>query len=84
MRYEHAENDDSLNMMRGAGQLPPAVPPPGAQRFTIQRQKDDVDLFSGHAITETRITDSLWFTTGYSYTTLTNDLSGSRIFGTRV
>ena len=41
-----------------------------------------MDLFSGHAITETRITDSLWFTAGYSYTTMTNDLSGSRIFGT--
>ena len=82
MRYEHTENDDSLNMERGVGQLPPVVPPPGAQRFVTQRQKDDVDLFSGHAITETRLTDSLWFTTGYSYTTLTNDLSGSRIFGT--
>ena len=81
MRYEHTNNDDELNMIRGAGQLPPAVNPPGAQRFTIQRQKDDVDLFSGHAITETRITDSLWFTTGYSYTTMTNDLTGSRIFG---
>ncbi len=40
-----------------------------------------MDLFSGHGITETRITDSLWFTTGYSYTTLQNDLSGTRIFG---
>ena len=47
-----------------------------------QRQKDDVDLFSGHGITETRFSDSLWFTAGYSYTTLQNDLSGTRIFGT--
>jgi hypothetical protein len=82
MRYEHTENDDSLNMERGVGQLPPVVNPPGSQRFVTQRQKDDVDLFSGHAITETRLTDSLWFTTGYSYTSLTNDLTGSRIFGT--
>jgi hypothetical protein len=82
MRYEHASNDDTLNMERGAGQLPPVVPPPGQQRFVTQRQKDDIDLFSGHAITETRFDDSLWFTTGYSYTTLENDLSGSRIFGT--
>lgn len=81
MRYEHAENDYSLNMVRGAGQLPPLVPPPGQQRFFTQRQKDDVDLFSGHGITETRLTDSLWFTTGYSYTTFGNDLSGSRIVG---
>jgi hypothetical protein len=82
MRYEHNDNDYSLNMERGAGQLPPAVPPPGQQRKVTQQQNDGVDLFSGHAITTTRITDSLWFTAGYSYTTLQNDLSGSRIFGT--
>jgi hypothetical protein len=82
MRYEHNTNDYSLNMERGAGQLPPAVPPPGQQRFVTQQQNDDVNLFSGHGITETRFSDSLWFTAGYSYTTLTNDLSGSRIFGT--
>jgi hypothetical protein len=83
MRYEHNENDYSLNMERGAGQLPPAVPPPGAQRKVTQQQNDNVDLFSGHGITETRFSDSLWFTAGYSYTTFGNDLSGSRIFGTR-
>jgi hypothetical protein len=82
MRYEHNDNDYSLNMERGAGQLPPVVPPPGQQRKVTQTQNDDVELFSGHGITETRITDSLWFTAGYSYTTLQNDLSGSRIFGT--
>ena len=82
MRYEHNTDDYSLNMERGAGQLPPAVPPPGQQRKVTQKQNDDVDLFSGHGITETRLTDNLWFTSGYSYTTLTNDLSGSRIFGT--
>ncbi|HTL78139.1 MAG TPA: hypothetical protein VL136_01935 [Candidatus Babeliales bacterium] len=82
MRYEHNTNDYSLNMERGAGQLPPVVSPPGQQRKVTQTQNDDVDLFSGHGITETRITDNLWFTAGYSYTTITNDLSGSRIFGT--
>jgi hypothetical protein len=82
MRYEHNTNDYSLNMERGAGQLPPAVPPPGQQRKVTQTQNDDVDLFSGHGITVTRFSDSLWFTAGYSYTTLQNDLSGSRIFGT--
>lgn len=82
MRYEHNENDYSLNMERNAGQLPPVVAPPGQQRKVTQTQNDDVDLFSGHAITETRITQNLWFTAGYSYTTLQNDLSGTRIFGT--
>jgi hypothetical protein len=82
MRYEHNTNDYSLNTERNAGELPPVVPPPGQQRKVTQQQNDDVDLFSGHGITVTRITDELWFTAGYSYTTLTNDLSGSRIFGT--
>ena len=82
MRYEHISDNDSLNMERGAGQLPPVVRPPGAQRFVTQRLNDDIDLFSGHAITETRFTDSFWFTAGYSYTGLENDLSGSRIIGT--
>jgi hypothetical protein len=83
MRYEHNTDDYSLNTELGAGQLPPVVPPPGQQRKVTQQQNDDVDLFSGHGITETRITDNLWFTAGYSYTTITNDLSGSRIFGTQ-
>ena len=82
MRYEHNTDDYSLNMERGAGQLPPAVAPPGQQRKVTQQQNDDVDLFSGHGITVTRITDNFWFTAGYSYTTITNDLSGTRIFGT--
>jgi hypothetical protein len=79
MRYEHNEDNDSLNMERNAGSVGVV---PGGQRFVTQHQKDDVDLFSGHAITETRFSDSLWFTAGYSYTTLQNDLSGTRIFGT--
>ena len=79
MRYEHNTNDYSLNMERNAGQV--GVVPSGERKVT-QTQDDDVDLFSGHAITLTRFSDSLWFTTGYSYTTLTNDLSGTRIFGT--
>jgi len=82
MRYEHDENDYSLNMIRGAGQLPPLVAPPGQQRFVTQHQNDDIDLFSGHAIAVTRFDDSFWFTAGYSYTTLQNDLAGSRLPGT--
>ena len=81
MRYEHAKDDNSLNTWRGAGQVVPTIPPPGGQRFVTQHQRDDVDLFSGHLITETRFSDSLWFTAGYSYTTAQNDLSGTRIFG---
>jgi len=78
MRYEHSEDDNSLNTWRGAGDLSMVS---GAQRFATQHQRDNVDLFSGHAITETRFSESLWFTAGYSYTTAQNDLSGTRIFG---
>ena len=80
MRYEHNTDDYSLNMERSAGSVGVV---PGGQRKVTQTQNDDVDLFSGHGITETRITDNLWFTAGYSYTTITNDLSGTRIFGTQ-
>lgn len=82
MRYEHSNNYDTLELERGAGQLPPVVRPPGQQRFITQNDQNVGDLFSGHAITETHLSDSLWFTAGYSYTTLGSDLAGTRIFGT--
>src|SRR5215831_2161143 len=82
MRYEHSIIDDKLQLERGAGQLPPVVAPPGAQRFITQRDVNNGDLFSGHGITETRISDWLWFTAGYSYTTLGSDIGGTRVIGT--
>jgi hypothetical protein len=82
MRMEFNSNDDRLQLERNPGELPPVVPAPGAQRFITQNDKNNVDLFSGHAVTETRLSDSLWFTTAYSYTTLGSDLAGTRIYGT--
>jgi hypothetical protein len=81
MRYEHDDNDDKLQLERGAGQLPPAVAPPGAQRFITQADNTDTDMYSGHIFSETHIKDWLWFTTGYSYTTSNVDLTGSRVVG---
>ncbi len=81
MRYEHDENDDKLQLVRGAGQLPPRVNPPGAQRFVTQADSTDGDMFSGHIFSESRIKDWFWFTAGYSYTALNNDLTGSRVVG---
>jgi hypothetical protein len=81
MRYEHSEVDDRLQLERGAGQLPPFVPNPGAQRFITHRDVNETDAFNGHVTTETRLTDSLWFTTAYSYSTLDSDISGTRIIG---
>jgi hypothetical protein len=81
MRWEHSELDNKLQLERGAGQLPPAVPSPGAQRFITQSDQNDVDDFTGHILSETRLSDKIWFTSAYSYNTLSADLSGSRITG---
>ncbi len=81
MRAEWSNIDNRLQLERGAGQLPPFVAPPGAQRFITQRDKNDLDNFSGHILTETRFTDNFWFTSGYSYSALNSDISGSRITG---
>jgi hypothetical protein len=81
MRYEHSEVDDRLQLERGAGQLPPLVTAPGAQRFITQNDKNNLDAYNGHVTTETRFSDSLWFTTAYSYSTLDSDISGTRIIG---
>jgi hypothetical protein len=78
MRWEHITDTDDLKMERSANQFTGT----GRQRFVTQDLNDDINLFSGHAITETRFSDNFWFTAGYSYTTLENDLSGQRIFGT--
>ena len=81
MRWDHYSIDNNLQLERGAGQLPPAVPPPGAQRFITQNDQNDVDDFTGHVLSETRIKDNLWFTSAYSYTTSGADISGTRIVG---
>jgi hypothetical protein len=82
MRWEHAENDDKLQLERGAGQLPPVVPAPGAQRFITQHEDNTIDDFTGHILSETRFTDNFWFTGGYAYSALSSDLTGTRIIGT--
>ena len=80
MRYEHNEDDDSLNMERNAGQVRSST---SAVSVSLLNAKRMMWICSAATrITETRFSDSLWFTAGYSYTTLQNDLSGTRIFGT--
>ncbi|MEY2483338.1 MAG: hypothetical protein QOK24_1866 [Verrucomicrobiota bacterium] len=81
MRYEHSEVDDRLQLERNAGQLPPVVAAPGAQRFITDNGRNQLDAFNGHVTTETRFSDSLWFTSAYSYSTLDSDISGTRIIG---
>lgn len=45
-----------------------------------QREGQRTTEFSAHAFTETRFNDKILLTSGYSYTTLDTDLSGSRVF----
>lgn len=74
MRWEHAENDNKLQLERNPAQA--------NQRFITQHEDTVLDDFSGHILSETRFTDSFWFTGAYSYSTLSSDLTGTRIIGT--
>jgi hypothetical protein len=47
------------------------------------RERADHDLFNVHAFTETRFSEKVLFTLGYSWTTMDTDLGGSRIYGDR-
>jgi hypothetical protein len=70
MRYEHVSNNDSLNIAF-----------PSTPNYLTQNDQLKYDLFSGHFTSETRFSDKLWFTLGYSYTTMDSDIGGSRIYG---
>jgi hypothetical protein len=73
LRYEIDQEENSRNMRRS-----PLQP---ADRYLTQREDVDTDLFNVHAFQETRFSDEILFTTGYSFTTLDTDLGGSRIYG---
>lgn len=82
-RYEWSDQDNSRNMRRRP--LETGASPAGAgtsiDRFLTHREGVKTDMLNFHAFSETRVKESLLFTTGYSFTTLDTDLSGSRIFG---
>ncbi|HEX7862760.1 MAG TPA: hypothetical protein VF773_20670 [Verrucomicrobiae bacterium] len=73
LRYEHSDQDDSRNMRRRPGEA--------ADRYLTQREIVETDLFSARAFQETWFTETLLFTSGYSFTTLDTDIGGSRIYG---
>lgn len=74
VRYEIQDNNNSLNLRRRAGEA-------AGDRYVTQREGIDGDMFNAHAYTDTRLNDKLTFTSGYSFTSLDTDLSGSRIYG---
>ena len=59
---------------------PPGAPLP-LDRFLTQKDGVRADMFNVHASSETRFTDQILFTLGYSFTTMDTDVSGSRIYG---
>jgi hypothetical protein len=73
LRYEASSIDDSRNLRRDPGQA--------TDRYVTQRDGADTDLFNVHAFTETRFSEEILFTTGYSFTTLDTDISGYRLYG---
>jgi hypothetical protein len=73
LRYEHGKLDNVLKLTQSPGEA-------SRQRIT-DRQETTYDLFNVHAFTETWIKKNLLLSTGYSFSDLDNDFSGSRIYG---
>jgi len=73
-RFDTTRVKNSLNV-RWDADLP-------AETRTTQNEVVQTDLFGAHAHTVTPLSTNLAFTTGYSFTRLDTDLSGSRIEGT--
>lgn len=74
LRYEIGEINNSLNITQSPGE-------PAQQKVT---QSDDTayNLFSAHAYTETWVKDNkVMFSSGFSFSDLDNDFTGSRIYG---
>ena len=78
--YEIGAQDNSLNISRRPGEVSSTVAL-SPSRDVTQHDIVNSDLFNAHASTETHLSEKTTFTTGYSFTTLDSDLSGSRIYG---
>jgi hypothetical protein len=73
LRYENSDQDNRRYERRR-----PFEP---QDRSITHREGVETDLFNVHAYSYTPITETILFTTGYSYTTLDTDIFGSRIYG---
>ncbi|HOX55557.1 MAG TPA: hypothetical protein P5205_05855 [Candidatus Paceibacterota bacterium] len=73
LRYETARLDNALKLNQFPGE-------PVERKITDQ-QNTSYDLFSAHTFSETWIKKNLLFSTGFLYSDLDNDFSGSRIYG---
>lgn len=75
LRYETGKLDDArmLRLWPGEGAA--------SDRYISHREGASFDLFNVHAFTETWIKEKVFFSTGFSFSDLDNDFSGSRIYG---
>jgi hypothetical protein len=74
VRYETGKMDDALQTEQFPGQ-------PTDQKIT-DRQGTTYDAFDTHAYTETWIKKNILLSSGFAYSDLDNDFSGSRTYGT--
>jgi hypothetical protein len=79
--YEHLDNDNTRNIHRRPGEIAGATAQQRADRYVTERQKLEEDLFSAHAVSETRFSDKVKLTVGGLFATLDTDIGGSRIYG---
>jgi hypothetical protein len=73
LRYETWENDDARKMRQW--------PNEPDDRHITQREETQSDLLNVRAFTETRFSEKAFFSTGFSFTKLDSDITGSRIYG---
>lgn len=73
LRYETTDLDNSRKMT--------FWPDESTERRVTDREDASYDLFNVHAFSETWIKKNLFFSTGFSFTDLDNDFTGSRVYG---
>jgi len=74
LSYEFGKLNDALKIDHFPGE--------SVEQKITDRQGTSYDLFNVHAFTETWIKKNLMLSSGFSYSDLNNDFSGSRIYGT--
>jgi hypothetical protein len=73
LRYETGKLDNALKITQAPGE-------PVQEKIT-DKQNTGYDLFNANAFTETWFKEKLLLSTGFSFSDLDNDFSGSRIYG---
>jgi hypothetical protein len=73
LSYETGKLDDALKLDRYPGE--------SFEQKITDRQNTSYDLFNVHALTETALRKNMTLSSGFAYSDLDNNFSGSRIYG---